>query len=217
MARCAIPTWCSEARFRARSSASSACISRCGRTSSSPRKLRKSLKSARPRSRATDMDLDVVDTASGKKGSVKLPLQFEEQVRPDLIRKAYQYYASHKRQPWGADPEAGKRSSATVSRRRRQYRGAYGIGISRVPRKILSRRGRRMNWVGAFAPNTVGGRRSHPAKADKIWTKKINKKERRKAIRSAISATVLKDLVAKRGHVVPDNYPFVLDKNFEEL
>jgi len=33
------------------------------------------------------MDLDVVDTASGKKGSVKLPLQFEEQVRPDLIRK----------------------------------------------------------------------------------------------------------------------------------
>src|SRR3989338_11108053 len=86
MARCAIPTWCSEARFRARSSASSACISRCGRTSSSPRKLRKSLKSARPRSRATDMDLDVVDTASGKKGSVKLPLQFEEQVRPDLIR-----------------------------------------------------------------------------------------------------------------------------------
>ncbi|MBS3165098.1 50S ribosomal protein L4 [Candidatus Woesearchaeota archaeon] len=162
------------------------------------------------------MDLDVVDTASGKKGSVKLPLQFEEQVRPDLIRKAYQYYASHKRQPWGADPEAGKRSSATVSRRRRQYRGAYGIGISRVPRKVLSRRGRRMNWVGAFAPGTVGGRRAHPPKSWKVIALSMNIKERRKSIRSALAATVTTDEVGKK-HRLPKNYPVVLDASFEAL
>ena len=49
-----------------------------------------------------------------------------------------------------------------------------------------------MNWVGAFAPGTVGGRRAHPPKSEKIWSKKINKKENAKAIRSAISATLLK-------------------------
>ena len=81
----------------------------------------------------------------------------------------------------------------------------------------MSRRGSRLNWVGAFAPNTVGGRRAHPPKAEKIWKKKINEKERRKAIRGAISATILKDFVKERGHIVPDSYPFILDNKIENL
>jgi large subunit ribosomal protein L4e len=74
-----------------------------------------------------------------------------------------------------------------------------------------------MYWVGAFAPNTVGGRRAHPPKAEKILQKKINKKERKKAIRIGISATVIGDLVKSRGHIVPEGYPFVLDTKFEDL
>jgi len=74
-----------------------------------------------------------------------------------------------------------------------------------------------MNWVGAEAPGTVGGRRAHPPKAEKNWKKKINDKERRKAIRSALSAVMLKDLVIKRGHKLPETYPFILDNEFESL
>ena len=74
-----------------------------------------------------------------------------------------------------------------------------------------------MNWVGAFAPGTVGGRRAHPPKSEKIWWKKINEKERKKAIRSAIAATILKDIVTERGHLIPSNYPFVLDDKFESM
>jgi len=80
----------------------------------------------------------------------------------------------------------------------------------------MSSRGTRMNWVGAFAPGTVGGRKAHPPKASKNWTKKINKKERRKAIRSAIAATLSKELVGKN-HIIPDNYPFIIENKLESL
>ncbi|MEK6868731.1 MAG: 50S ribosomal protein L4, partial [Nanoarchaeota archaeon] len=105
------------------------------------------------------MKLNVLDTSKNKTGEINLPVQFDEEVRPDLISRAVLALQSSKRQAYGAMPEAGKRASSTLSKRRRRYRGSYGHGISRTPRKILSRRGTRMYWVGAFAPNTRGGRR----------------------------------------------------------
>ena len=72
-----------------------------------------------------------------------------------------------------------------------------------------------MYWVGAFSPQTVGGRRSHPPKAEKILEKSINKKENRKAIRSAMAATINKDLVQARGHKIPEDYPFIIANEFE--
>ncbi|MEA3378574.1 MAG: 50S ribosomal protein L4 [Nanoarchaeota archaeon] len=134
------------------------------------------------------MKADVLSLEGKKLKSIDLPSQFEEEYRPNLIKRAVLAIFSHRRQKYGANPEAGKRSSSKISRRRKKYRGAYGHGISRVPRKILSRSGVQFNWVGAFAPGTVGGRRAHPPKAEKNWGQKINVKERRKAIRSAISA-----------------------------
>jgi large subunit ribosomal protein L4e len=163
------------------------------------------------------MKLNIFDISKRKTGEVDLPSQFNEDVRADLIKRAFLALQSNKRHPYGAMAEAGKRASAKLSKRRRKYRGMYGFGISRTPRKILSRRGTRMYWVGAFSPNTVGGRRAHPPKSEKILSKKINKKERKKAIRMGISATVRNDLVKSRGHIVPEGYPFVLDKNFEVL
>ena len=163
------------------------------------------------------MKLKIFGTSEDKTGEINLPSQFNEDIRPDLIKRAVLALQSGRRKAYGAAPEAGKRASSTLSKRRRRYRGSYGFGISRTPRKILSRRGRRMFWVGAFAPNTVGGRRAHPPKSEKILEKKINKKENRKAIRSAISATVISDIVKDRGHIVPEAYPFALDKKFEEL
>lgn len=163
------------------------------------------------------MKVSVLSGSKEKKKEIDLPSQFDEEVRPDLILRAVLAIQSNKRQPYGASPMAGKRASAVISRRRHDYRGSYGYGISRVPRKILSRRGTRMYWVGAFAPGTVGGRRAHPPKAEKNYTQKINKKERRKAIRSAIAATIVKDLVEQRGHKVPADYPFILESKIEGM
>ncbi len=161
------------------------------------------------------MKVTIYDTTKREIGKKELPEQFNEDVRPDLIKRAVLVIRNNKRQNYGAKKEAGKRSSVRVSKRRKDYRGSYGFGISRVPRKVLSGRGRRLNWQGAFAPGTVGGRRAHPPKAEKILVKKINKKERRKAIRSAMSATVLADLVKKRGHSIPDGYPFIVESEME--
>ena len=159
-----------------------------------------------------------IKTIKGVEGnSIRLPSQFNEEFRPDLIKKAVLAIRANKRQAYGAHLEAGKRHSAEVSRRRHNYRGSYGFGISRIPRKIMSRRGTRMNWVGALAPGTVGGRRAHPPKAEKIWTQKINVKERRKAIRSALSASINKNLVESRGHKLPIDYPLIIESKAEDI
>lgn len=163
------------------------------------------------------MELTVLDAKNQHQGKVKLPSQFEEEVRPDLIKRAVNTIRANERQPYGAKTDAGLRASAELSRKRRDYRGSYGMGIARVPRKILSRKGTRMSWVAAVVPGVVGGRKAHPPKAEKKWEQKINKKEKRKAIRSAMAATLLKELVKQRGHKVPDHYPFALDASTENL
>lgn len=163
------------------------------------------------------MKVAVKNISNTETGQVTLPKQFNQDYRPDLIVRAVLSLQSRARQAYGADPEAGKRASAELSRRRRKYRGSYGFGISRVPRKILSRRGTRMYWVGAFAPGTVGGRRAHPPTAEKKWEQKINKKENRKAICSALSATMDKEMVSARGHKVPKDFPFIISDEFEAL
>ncbi|MBN1646378.1 50S ribosomal protein L4 [Candidatus Woesearchaeota archaeon] len=163
------------------------------------------------------MKLDIVNSKNTIVGQKELPSQFYEPIREDIIEKAVRVYELSGRQPHGAKPDAGKRASAKLSRRRHNYRGSYGFGISRVPRKILSRRGTRMNWVGAFAPGTVGGRQAHPPKSGKDLELKINKKEFRKAIRSAMSASLNRNLVQVRGHLIPSSFPFILQDSVQSL
>ncbi|MDO8480649.1 MAG: 50S ribosomal protein L4 [Nanoarchaeota archaeon] len=163
------------------------------------------------------MKLDLVAKDLQKKGSMELPLQFNEPIRQDIIQRAVESEQGERRQRYGAKPKAGRRHSAYVSKRRRDYRTTYGIGQSRTPRKILSRHGTRLNWAGAVAPQTRGGRQSHPPKALKVWTKKVNKREMNLALRSAISATLSKELATKRGHKVPASYPFIVDSSIDAV
>ena len=127
-----------------------------------------------------------------------LPTQFDERVRPDIVKRAVLSIQSKNRQPYGADPEAGLKHVTRLNQRNNAFRGQKGKGMSRVPRKALLARGEQFYWVGAESPNTVGGRRAHPPKAEKDFTEEINKKERRKAIRCAISATSDEELVSEK-------------------
>ncbi len=163
------------------------------------------------------MKIPVLDKTAKEVSKKDLPVQFNEAIRLDLITRAVLTVQANSRQPYGSDPNAGMMVSAKLSRRRRDYKGAYGIGIARSPRKIMSHRGTRFNWVGALAPNTVGGRRAHAPKADRIWDKKLNIKERRFALRSALSATMQKDIVKTRGHILPKEFPFLLSNDVENI
>lgn len=159
---------------------------------------------------------NIYDNKGEKVSTISLPIIFDEYVRPDVIGRAVLAIQANARQRYGADPMAGKKSSFNISKRRRDYKTCYGHGISRVPRKIMSGKAARFNWVGAFSPGCVGGRNAHPPKALKIWDKKINKKERRLAIRSAIAATVDKSFVTARGHRC-DEVALILDDSCNDI
>lgn len=163
------------------------------------------------------MELKIVSQQNTEAGKKKMPKQFEEPVRFDLIKRAVEAIQSHNRQPYGSEPYAGMKHSAKLSKKRREYRASYGHGISRVPRKITSRRGTQFNWTAAIIPGVVGGRKAHPPKAERVFAKKINDRERKKAIRSAIAATINKEIVAERGHALPEKFPFLISSDFEKI
>ncbi len=162
------------------------------------------------------MKVDVLDLQGNKVKKIDLPSQFNEPYHPDLIKRAVIAVRSTKQQPYGTYKEAGKRPSLSTTKRRHVFKATYGHGISRVPRKIMSGKGARFFWVGAFAPGTVKGRKAHPPKSEKILVKNINKKERRKAIRSALAATLNKYLVSLRNHQFKE-FPLIVDSKLESL
>ncbi|MBT6995322.1 50S ribosomal protein L4 [Candidatus Woesearchaeota archaeon] len=152
-------------------------------------------------------------TITGTKGKeIELPKQFSEEIRPDLIKQAVLVIQSRKRQQYGTDPRAGIEYSAKLSRRRKAYRGGYGRSASRIPRKVMLRRGTQFIYTGAVVSGTMGGRRAHPPKGEKIFAKSLNKKERQKAIRSAIAATIDKDYLENKGIKTTENLPLIVEK-----
>ncbi|MBU3906931.1 MAG: 50S ribosomal protein L4 [Nanoarchaeota archaeon] len=143
--------------------------------------------------------IDILSIEGKKIKEIDLPSYFHQPIREDLIFKVLE--TKKTKQPYSPSPVAGKQHSASgiVQHRRHVWKTSYGHGISRVPRKIMSRRGSRFNWVGAEISSTVGGRRAHPPKIiSMINTKKINKKEDRIAFVSALSATANEKEVTKK-------------------
>jgi large subunit ribosomal protein L4e len=169
------------------------------------------------------MEVKIYNLAGESKDTITLPEQFLEPIRVDLIRRAFLAEMSRKRQPYGADPLAGKRKIVRLKRvRRNPYRAVAARGYAyKVPRMVMYRFGGGWGHVvlrGAFAPNTVGGRRAHPPKAEKVWEEDINKKEKRKAIRSALAATASRYFVEQR-HKLPEelSLPVVTESSLEAL
>ncbi len=134
------------------------------------------------------MKAKIINLKGKEKKKIDMPVQFTESYRPDLIKRAFNANQSKNYKNHGTDKLAGLRKSSDMSKRRRKYRGVYGRGRNRTPRKVMSRKGGRFNYQGAFAPHAKGGRAAHPPRTEKNIVKKINDKERKKAIRSAISS-----------------------------
>ncbi len=144
-----------------------------------------------------------------------LPTQFQERVRPDIVKRAVLSIRSKNRQSYGAQERAGKKHVTRWRKRNNAYRSQKGRGQARTPRKIMHARGMQLWGEGAEAPNTRGGRRAHPPKPEKDFTEEINNKERRKAIRSAITATTKPELVQEH-HRYDGELPLISEE-LEEI
>lgn len=157
------------------------------------------------------MKTTLYDSNGKQNGSIELPRVFAMRVREDIAKKYFE--ADKLIQPYSPFIRAGLRQSAsgTISHMRHDWKGHYGRGISRIPRKTMSRRGTQFFWVGANIPGTRGGRKAHPPKGIGK-EKKMNKKEIQLAINSAIAATANKNLVLKRYSSLSkiEHVPFVI-------
>jgi large subunit ribosomal protein L4e len=148
------------------------------------------------------MKANVIDLSGNASGQIELPPVFEEEYRPDLIKRAVLAAQANRLQPYGPHFYAGMNTSA-------QSWGP-GHGVSRVPRLKNGRK-------AAGIPMAVGGRRSHAPQPEADRTEKINIKERRKAIRSAIAATACTELVSARRHKFSRELPIVAHNDIETL
>lgn len=145
------------------------------------------------------MKTALYDIQGNKSSEIELPQLFETQLREDIIGKYFEAEKFEFMHPYSTYAEAGKRHSAsgTISHRRHKWKGHYGKGISRVPRKKLWRRGSQFYWIGAEVSQTRGGRVAHPPSLIKR-IRKINKKEKTFAFNSALASTFSQNAISSR-------------------
>ncbi|MBN2202606.1 MAG: 50S ribosomal protein L4 [Candidatus Aenigmarchaeota archaeon] len=162
------------------------------------------------------MKANIVDVNAKQKAEITLPKVFNTAYRPDLIKRAVLAIQSHNRQAFGTDPLAGHRTSA------------HYHGVRKGPHHMMNTETARMKRIHGGPPNlsmrarfvsqSVKGRAAHPPQVEKVWDQKINKKEKVLAIKSAIAATIVKDIVVQRGHVINGiSLPLIVEDNVQDF
>lgn len=112
-----------------------------------------------------------------------MPKVFSEPIREDLILCAVLASQSKRRQPYGTNPLAGKRTAAHFHSGRPSRTGAHrwamiGREMARLPRL----HGKTVPWLSfraRFVPQAVKGREAFPPLVEKVWAQEINDKERK--------------------------------------
>eukprot|EP01024_Parvocaulis_polyphysoides_P054446 TRINITY_DN5502_c1_g1_i1.p1 TRINITY_DN5502_c1_g1~~TRINITY_DN5502_c1_g1_i1.p1 ORF type:complete len:406 (+),score=77.83 TRINITY_DN5502_c1_g1_i1:77-1294(+) len=119
-----------------------------------------------------------------------LPAVFTSPIRPDLVTLIHTHMNKNKRQPYAVHPKAGHQTAAE----------SWGTGraVSRIPR--VPGGGTHRAGQGAFGNMCRGGRMFAPTKIWRRWHRKINVKEKRYAVCSALAASAVPALVMARGH-----------------
>jgi large subunit ribosomal protein L4e len=164
-------------------------------------------KTTKGRSKKTAAAPDTINVygIDGKvKGKLKLPSVFSTPFRPDLIRRAVVSAQANRRQRYGPSKVSGMRHAVST--------WGKGRGVARVQRLSQGRR-------GAESPNNVGGRRAHPPRPEHSFEKKINQKEKKLAIASALAATSDMNKVRARGHRFKEGLtlPVIIDDSMEKM
>lgn len=149
-------------------------------------------------------------TTGTKQDEVELPPVFQTPFRKDLIHRAYVNLDSHHYQRQGRHPTAGMDVVAMSND------PPTGHGQARVAR---IRGGGPRRGQAAGVAMVRGGRQAHPPLSQKLVYKKLNKKENRLALCSAIAATASKQIIASRGHVVDkiESFPIIVSDDVEKI
>ena len=154
-------------------------------------------------------NVPIYDAKGGETGEIAIPSVFSTKYRPDLIKRAVFAEQSLEYQRQGRSLRAGRMGS--------QLSWGPGRGVSRVPRTKGSQthHGSR----GAFINMARGGKLAHPPRAAKKIVERINKKEHRFAIMSAIATTMDRDLAILRGHRITEDLmmPLVIGEDVAAL
>lgn len=165
------------------------------------------------------MKVNVLTTKGNeKKNKIELSGVFSTPYRPDVIKKAVLSIQSKKRQSYGVDKKAGKRTSADYEGMRDlpPSQKMMNTERSRVPRHHGDTPAH-MFMQAAFVPQAIGGRKAHPPKSEKKMVKNINNKEKRLAVRSAVASTKELDYVKERGHEYDGELPLIVDNSIEGI
>jgi large subunit ribosomal protein L4e len=148
------------------------------------------------------MSISVISKSGKKSVELEVPSVFNEDYRPDIIKKAVLAAQANRLQQYGPDRTAGTLSSG--------HSWGSGRGAAHVPRLKNGSR-------AVVVPQARGGRASHGPNPHRIYTEKINNQERLKAIRSAVAATTSPELVKARGFKYEGPFPVVVDDEIQSM
>lgn len=140
---------------------------------------------------------------------VTLPAVFKAPIRPDIVSFIHSEMIKNRRQPYAVSEKAGHQTSAE----------SWGTGraVARIPR--VRGGGTHRSGQGAYGNMCRGGRMFAPTKTWRRWHRKVNIKQRRYALVSALAASALPSLVMAKGHRVESTpeLPLVLSDKVEDV
>jgi len=140
---------------------------------------------------------------------VRLPHVFLAPIRNDIVQFVHDQLSNNTRQAHGVNTMAGMKHSAE----------SWGTGraVARVPR--VSGSGTNRTGQGAFANSCRKGRMAFPLQIWRRWHRKVNLRQRRNALASAIAATAVPALVLAHGHRIlkVPQFPLVLDDKVGQI
>jgi large subunit ribosomal protein L4e len=151
----------------------------------------------------------VFDTEGKKAGQAALPAVFTAPIRADIVSIVHTNMAKNHRQPYAVSAKAGHQTSAE----------SWGTGraVSRIPR--VPGGGTHRAGQAAFGNMCRGGHMFAPTKTWRRWHRKVNLKEKRFAVCSALAASAVPSLVMARGHRVEklNEIPLVVSNAAESI
>ncbi len=165
--------------------------------------MKKALAAARPL-------ITVYNEKSQPSGErVTLPAVFKAPIRPDIVSFIHSEISKNRRQAYAVSEKAGHQTSAE----------SWGTGraVARIPR--VRGGGTHRSGQGAYGNMCRGGRMFAPTKAWRRWHRKVNIKQRRYALVSALAASALPSLVMAKGHRIESTpeLPLVLSDKVEDV
>lgn len=155
--------------------------------------------------------INVYDAKNGASSETKilLPSVFRAPIRPDVVSYVHDQVSKNRRHAFAVGEESGMKASAE----------SWGTGraVARIPR--VRGGGTHRSGQGAFGNMCRGGRMFAPTKTWRRWHRKVNIKQRRYAVVSAIAASGIPALVMAKGHRIEETpeVPLVLNDKVEEI